>query len=386
MVRRQRSRWRWFREARVFRPVIGVGGSRCDDALCCRTTPATERLVSLTHEMSTRDITLVTGASGFLGTHLVEQLLADGVRVRGLVRSASRAARSLPSGVEIVEGDVTDRDSVRRAMQDVAVVQHMASTFRTAKVPAAVHRAVHVDGTRIVLEEATQAGVDRVVHTSTCGVHGDVKSIPGTETSPYAPGDAYQITKLEGEQLALAYGREHGLAVSVVRPTTMYGPGDLRLLKMFRGIARRRFPIIGSGNVLTHFAYVTDVVQGLTLAASAPAAVGEPFLIGGNESRTLNDVVAMIASALDTEPLNVRLPVWPFYVAGVACEVACMPFGIEPPIFRRRVAFFTKNRAFSVDKARRLLGYEPRVGLEEGIRETARWYASEGLLGPSRHE
>lgn len=335
--------------------------------------------------MSTRNITLVTGASGFLGSHLVRQLREDGVVVRALVRSASRAAQALPSDIEIVEGDVTDRDSVRKAMANVRVVQHLASTFRTAKVPAAVHRAVHVDGTRIILEEALRAGVERVVHCSTCGVHGDVKEIPATETSPFSPGDSYQSTKLEGELLALDFWREHGLEVSVVRPTTMYGPGDLRLLKMFRGIARRRFPIIGSGEVLTHFAYVTDVVQGLTLAATEPAAVGEAFLIGGTDSRPLNEVVQLIADTVGTQPLGVHLPAWPFFMAGVACEVACMPFGLEPPIYRRRVAFFTKNRSFSVDKARRLLGYEPQVELEQGVQETAQWYASQGLLEPRRN-
>lgn len=327
------------------------------------------------------NVVLVTGASGFLGSRLVRQLQADGVHVRAMVRSPQKAVDILPSGVTIVQGDVTDAESVRQSMDGVNVVYHLASTFRTAKVPASVHRLVHVDGTRNVLEAALEAGVGRVVHCSTCGVHGDVAEIPATETTEFAPSDAYQLTKLEGEQLALGFYREHGLPVTVVRPTTIYGPGDLRLLKLFRGIAHRRYPMIGSGETLSHFSHVADIARGMRLAASIPSAVGEAFLLGGSESRSLWDLYEMIAEAVGSRPLPVRLPAWPFFAAGAICEAVCVPFHIEPPLFRRRVAFFTKNRAFSIEKARRVLGFEPQVPLAAGIQETANWYASRGLLG-----
>src|SRR5690606_7995202 len=270
--------------------------------------------------------------------------------------------------------------SVRRAMKGVSTVYHLASTFRTAKVPASVHHAVHVDGTRHVLEAARDEGVELLVHCSTCGVHGDVVEIPARETTPYAPGDAYQSTKLEGEQLALQFHKEHGLPVTVVRPTTIYGPGDLRLLKLFRGIARKRLPMLGSGETLSHFGHVADIARGMRLAAVTPEAVGEAFLLGGTESRSLRELFEMIADAVGSTPPRVRLPAWPFFAAGAVCEAICVPLHVEPPIFRRRVAFFTKNRSFSIEKARRVLGFEPQVGLAEGLRETADWYAAQGLL------
>jgi dihydroflavonol-4-reductase len=331
--------------------------------------------------MNTGNTVLVTGAAGFLGGHLIRQLLEDGQRVRALVRSPAKAREVLPGTVEIVQGDVTDPASLGPALRDVGVVYHLASTFRTAKVPGSVHYEVHVDGTRNMLEASRKAGVQMFVQCSTCGVHGDVREIPARETTPFAPGDSYQRTKLLGEQLALEYHRAHGLPVTVVRPTTLYGPGDLRLLKMFRGIARRRFPMIGSGETLAHFGFVTDVARGMRLAASNPAAVGEAFLLGGSESRSLSDIYEMIAEAVGTRPLPVKLPAWPFFAAGAVCELVCTPLRIEPPIFRRRVAFYTKNRAFTVEKATQLLGYEPRVSLEEGIKATADWYAAQGLLG-----
>lgn len=332
--------------------------------------------------MSAGSIALVTGAAGFLGSELVRQLHLAGTPVRAFVRSAERARRILPPDVEIVEGDVVDEASVRRAMRGVGVVYHLASTFRTARTLAAEHRRVHVDGTRHVLQAALDEGASRVVHCSTCGVHGDVAEIPATEETAFAPSDDYQRTKLEGELLARDFGREHGLEVAVVRPTMLYGPGDLRMLKMFRGIQRGRFPLIGWGKTLTHYGYGADVVRGMRLAATVPAAAGEAFLLGGNEILPLDQVCAMIAEAVGASPPRLRLPAWPFFAAGAACEAICIPLGIEPPIYRRRVAFFTKNRAFSIEKARRILGYEPEVSLAQGIRCTAAWYRDQGLLDP----
>ena len=138
--------------------------------------------------------------------------------------------------------------------------------------------------------------------------------------------------------------------------------------------------MIGSGQAHYHFVYIDDLVQGYLLAGEKEEAIGDSFLIGGLESPTLNELVTLIAEILEVKPPRWRIPVAPIYYAGWLCELLCKPFGIEPILHRRRVAFFTKNREFKVDKARRLLGYEPRTSLREGFRRMIDWYRQEGLV------
>ena len=179
--------------------------------------------------------------------------------------------------------------------------------------------------------------------------------------------------------------RQHGLSLAVARPTAIYGPGDLRLLKLFSLIAKRRFIILGDGEIFYHLVYVDDLVRGFRLLATSPAAAGDVFILGGAEYRSLNDLGAMIARIVHAPPPRIKLPAWPFQMAGSVVERVCKPLGIAPPIYRRRVDFFTKSRAFTIEKARRVLGYEPQVPLEEGLARTARWYQEHGYLPAVQH-
>ena len=323
---------------------------------------------------------LVTGGTGFTGAHLVAVLAAEGHDVRVLARSAARARETLPADVDVVVGDITDGLAVNTAMEGREVVYHLATSFREAGIPDERHRAVHVDGTRHVLEAAAREGTRRVVHVSTVGVLSHIERPPADETYPHTPGDIYQQTKSEAEHLALGYWRERGVPVTVAWPTTIYGPGDMRLLKMFRMIARRRFVMLGSGETFLHMVHVADLVRGLRLLADHPAAPGEVFILGGDGYTTLNDIAARVARSVGAPPPRLRFPALPFQLAGSLCERICIPLGIEPPIYRRRVDFFTKSRAFSIEKARRMLGYAPQVDLDAGLEETARWYREHGHL------
>lgn len=326
------------------------------------------------------DRALVTGGTGFTGSHLVRSLIAAGHSVRVLARSAERARALLPREVEIVEGDVTDPAAVGASVRGCDVVFHLAAAFREAGIPDSRYREVHVDGTRYLLEAARAEGVRRFVHCSTIGVHGHVRNPPANEETEHAPGDIYQATKSEGERLALDFQRQHDFPLTVARPATIYGPGDMRMLKLFRMIARRRFVMLGSGEACLHMVHVDDLVHGLHLLAAEPAAIGEAFILAGPEYLPLNTIVALIAQAVGVPAPRLHLPVAPFWLAGAITEAVCVPLRIEPPIYRRRVAFFTKNRAFTIEKARRLLGWEPQIDTETGIRQTAAWYRDEGLL------
>ncbi len=327
-------------------------------------------------------LTLVTGATGFTGSHLARALAADGERVRVIARSASRAHALLPPQVEVFEGELLDPVSIRRAVQDVKVVYHLAAAYREARHGDSHYRAVNVAASGNLLEAAVANGVERYVHCSTVGVHGDIASPPADEETAYGPGDVYQVSKCEAEQLALSY--RDRLALSVARPTAIYGPGDTRLLKMFRMVARRRFPLLGGGENYYHMVYVNDLVRGLRLLGTHARAVGEVFILGGERYHKLSELSGMIAAAAGVPAPWLRLPARPFQIAGSICETLCRPLGIEPPIHRRRVDFFTKSRAFTIEKAQRLLGYRPRVGLEQGIKATLDWYVEQGHIGGFR--
>jgi dihydroflavonol-4-reductase len=327
---------------------------------------------------------LVTGATGFTGGHLAQYLASRGDEVRALVRPRSRArfdASALPKhGVRACDGDLTDVGSLGRAMEGVEVVYHIAATYREAGQPDSAYRAINVEGTRNVLDVAHAFNVRRVVHCSTGGVHGHIENPPANEDAPFNPGDVYQETKLAAETLAREFATSSGLDVVVARPIGIYGPGDRRFLTMFRGLARGRFPMIGSGKPFYHLTFIDDLIEGFRLCGTVPAAKGRAYILAGPRYTTLEQLVQMVARELKVVPPRVHLPVWPFWTAGLLCELVCVPLRIEPPIYRRRVDFYTKSRAFNTTRARTELGFAPKVDLEEGIKRTADWYRAEGLL------
>jgi dihydroflavonol-4-reductase len=326
---------------------------------------------------------LVTGATGFTGGHLARALAASGDHVRALVRHLSPDIVANLPDVEVVIGDLRDAASLERAAEGVELVYHIAAIYRQAGLRDNEYRAVNAEAVRTVIHAAKAGGARRVVHCSTVGVHGDVEHPPANEDAPLRPGDIYQETKLEGERVAREAARETGVEVVIARPTGIYGPGDRRLLKLFRGIARRRFVILGDGEIFYHLTYIEDLVEGFRLCGTVPAAAGRTYILAGGEVTTLNALIGLIASEAGVRPPRVHLPVWPFWTAGALCELVCSPFGIEPPLYRRRVDFFTKSRAFDISRARAELGYAPQVALRDGIQRTLSWYRQADWIPPS---
>jgi nucleoside-diphosphate-sugar epimerase len=323
---------------------------------------------------------LVTGATGFTGGHLARGLAARGHVVRALVRDPARAPDLERRDIQIVSGDLRDRKSIRSAVIGVDVVYNIAAIYREAGTAPRVYTEVNATAVGELVEAASAEGVRRVVHCSTVGVHGDVEHPPANEDSPLKPGDIYQRSKLEGERIAREAGRRLGIEVTIARPSGIYGPGDRRLLKLFRGVARSRFPMLGRGEIYYHLTYIDDLVEGFVRCGEHPAAAHRTYILAGGEVTTLNVLVKLIAEIAGARPPRSHWPVWPFWIAGAACEAVCAPFGIEPPLYRRRVDFYTKSRAFDIARARTDIGYEPRVGLREGITRTLAWYREHGWL------
>jgi len=323
--------------------------------------------------------TLVTGAGGTAGGALCRRLAREGGRVVGLVHGRRSAEELARDGVEPFVADVTDPASLAAPFRGVDRVFHLAAAFRREHASRGEFHRVNVEGTRNVLDAAEKAGVSRFVHCSTVGVHGDVKNPPAAEDAPFAPRDHYQRSKLEGELLA----RERfaaGLPGATVRPVGIYGPGDRRFLKLFRLIDRGVFVMLGSGKGLYHMTYIDDLTEGFLLCGEKPEAVGETFIIGGPRAVPLRELAAAVADALGRPRPRLRFPYTPVVTAAWACERICRIFGVAAPLYPRRVSFFHGDRSFSIEKARRLLGYEPAVPLREGLARTAAWYRREGWL------
>ena len=323
---------------------------------------------------------LVTGGTGFTGRHLCERLIKDGHQVRTIARKPTAATHLNRLGVEIIPGDIRDFDTALKATTSVEKVYHIAALYRREGVPRRMFWDVNVTGTENLLKASLANDVARFIHCSTVGVHGGIKQSPANEDTPYGPGDHYQESKTEGEKIAIRFMQQKQIAVTVFRPAPIYGPGDLRFLKLFKAIHNRRFWMVGSGNVFYHLTYIDDLIQGILLCGTINGAVGRIYIIGGNEYVTLSTLVTLIAQALAVRPPDRRIPLWPVYALGYACESICRPFGIDPPLYRRRVDFFRKNRAFDISKAKRELGFEPKTDLKTGIALTAEWYQKEGLL------
>lgn len=322
----------------------------------------------------------LTGASGYTGGHILERLLARGDEVRALVREDSRVESSLAGRTDIVRGVLGNAADARRLVEGCEAVVHVAAVYRTAGHPDDYYRQINVEGTRHLLEASKAEGIRRFVHTSTVGVHGDVKNPPADENAPIAPSDIYQETKAEADALTREFGRAHGLEVAIVRPGAIYGPGETRLLKVFKAIARGRYAVVGSGRPHYHLVYIDDLVEGFLLALDRPEAAGETFLIAGPDSISQNDLARKVAKATGGSVWPFHIPAWPIQRLGDLVEGVCVPLGLEPPLHRRRVDFWTKNRSFSIEKARRLLGYAPKVDSTEGIERTARWYRDQSWI------
>jgi len=322
---------------------------------------------------------LVTGATGFTGGHLARALAAAGHQVRALVRKEGPHEDLRAAGIELTIGDLRDAGALARAVEGVDVVYNIAALYRQAGLSTDTYRAVNATAVGELVEHSALAGVRRVVHCSTVGVHGDVEHPPANEDAPLRPGDVYQRTKVEGEERAREAAARSGIEVTIARPSGIYGPGDRRLLKLFRQTIRR-FPTLGRGEIYYHLTYIDDLVEGFRLCGEHPAAANRTYILAGSEVTTLNEVIALIASVAGVRPQTLHLPVWPFWVTGAVCEAVCAPLGIEPPIYRRRVDFFTKSRAFDISRARTEIGYAPGTSLREGMRRTLTWYRDHGWL------
>jgi dihydroflavonol-4-reductase len=324
---------------------------------------------------------LVTGATGFTGSFLIRRLVELGVSVKAIARGRSNIEKFKGLPIEWIRGEVFDPETIKQGVAGVEFIFHVAAAYREAKIQDKDYHNVHVVSTKLLAEEAIKSPTfKRFVHVSTVGVHGHIENPPADENAPFAPGDVYQNTKLEGELWIREFAKQHKMSLAVVRPAAILGPGDERLLKVFKMASKPVFPLLGFGRCLYHLIHVEDLVELMIQAAVHPAAEGEVFICGNEEPVELVEFGRIVAGIIGRNLKVVRIPVTPFMIVAALCEWICKPLGIEPPIYRRRVAFFTKDRAFNTEKIRQKLGYKYRFTNKTGIEATAKWYIQQGWL------
>lgn len=325
---------------------------------------------------------LITGGTGFIGSRLARGARRAGheVRVTGMTNTAAESANQreleaagadvLLAGLEEVAGDAA-------LLEGLDALVHLAAAQHEMNVADEHFRKVNVEGTRLLLDAAKAAGVRRFVYGSTIGVYGNRDGLI-SEATPPAPDNIYGRTKLEAERLVLRRAGEQ--PVTAIRISETYGPGDRRLLKLFRAVSKGSFFNIGPGQNLHHPVFIDDLAAGILLAAEHPAALGEAFVLPGREAVTTDAMIAAVAAAVGRPTPSLRVPLWPLSAAAAAMETTLRPLGIQPPLHRRRMDFFRKSFHFDPTKAREQLGFAPKIGFAEGAKLTAAWYRQTGDL------
>ena len=314
---------------------------------------------------------LITGAGGFIGSHLVDSQLEKGNSVRAADLEFGRLAHTAGRpNLEIIQADITDADLVKQLVSGIDVVHHLASAHLDVSLTDEHYRRVNVGATLSLLQAAQQAGVRRFVHCSSVGVIGNVQNPPADETTACQPTNIYEQTKLEGERAVLEFAHRTAYPVVVARPAWVYGPRCPRTEKLFRTISKGRFLIFGSGKNLRHPVYVSDAVHGLELCADTEEISREVFIIAGDEPVQVAELVGVISRELGVRPPKVHLPVVLGLLGGLTLELSFKLLKRQPPFSRRSVDFFLKHNAYAIDKARRMLGFQPQVDLQTGIRKT----------------
>lgn len=324
---------------------------------------------------------LITGATGFVGGHLAEACHQRGFPVTTIARSTSDTSLLESLGTQIVRGDLSDPAAVEKALADVQVVVHCA-----AKVgdwgDVADYRAINVEALRGLLAACQSRGIHRFVHLSSLGVY-EARHHHGTDERVPLPAqhmDGYTQTKVEAEQLVMQANRVHGLPTVIVRPGFIYGPRDRTLMpKIIARMRNRQLRYIGWGGrkLALNTIYVGNLVDAIFLAVEKPEAVGQIFNLTDGERVTKQQFVQTVIAGLGLPRLRPLVP--PFWlarlIAGISEGMARRAGAREAPTLTQAgLKFMALNLDFSIEKARRELGYQPRVSFADGMEQTMAWY------------
>jgi len=319
---------------------------------------------------------LVSGATGLIGKNLVEFLLQKGYSVRVLVRDKKRVEDI--SNVEIFEGDLTRATSLAGIEKDIDVVVNCAGTLGKWNTDKADLYKVNVQGSINLLERFIDKGLHRFIHLSAAGVTGPLGD-KVDESYDCRPVTAYEKTKLSGEKKILELSRLWNIQVSVLRPAFTYGEGDLHKLALFKAVKKGKFIFVNNGKSGIHPVYIGDLISGILLAIKK-GRNGAIYIIGGERPVTQKELVYTIADNLGVKRPGLSIPYWFAWFAASFLEILGKAFSFEPVITRSRAMMMGRNFGYSINKARKELGYAPEINMQEGIARTINYYKKNGLL------
>lgn len=319
----------------------------------------------------------VTGATGFIGAHFIERALAEGHQIIGLYRSDGPRHRTCiehlrARGADLRRGDILAPESFVGALAGVDRVCHFAAAFRESGADQAYFDRMNVEGTTSVAQAAAANGVKRFVHCGTAGIYG--QRVAGTidEKTPIRPWNSYERSKLAADERVRSIASAAAMEYVILRPTAVYGPRDERLLKLFRSVAKGRFPLFGRGEGRRHMIYVTDLADAFLRACTSASAANRELIIAGPKAVPLREMLQTIARAANRPAFGPRLPLKPMLALAALVEDICKVFKVKPPIYRRRMDFYLNDAAFDSKQAQTVLGWQPKVDLAEGFAATLR--------------
>jgi len=329
---------------------------------------------------------LITGATGFVGGHIAEACVQKGHQVTAVVRPGSDTHLLRTWGVALHEGDFGDTNLMRRLVTEADVVVHAAAKIGDWG-PVEEYRRVNVDGLRGLLEACKGQALSRFIHLSSLGVYGP-RHHHGTDESESLPArhrEGYAQSKVEAEQLALHYYRDFGVPVVVLRPGFVYGPRDRTVMpRMIEGLRLGTLRYPGArGRRCLNTIFVRNLVQAVFLAVEREQAVGQVYNLTDGEFVSKRQFVETVADAMGLPHPTRTPPLWLAYAVTWCCEALAHLRGAkEAPLFNfTRLKFMGLNLDFSIEKARRELGYNPRYSFAEGMAETMAWYREPETAG-----
>ena len=318
---------------------------------------------------------LVTGAGGFIGCHLCNDLAKRGNSVIGVdLYYPEKFEKDRENSLQLASGDYRSHSLMKELLRGVEVVFHLASAHLEISLPESEYWDINVHSLRPFIELADQSGVKRFVHVSSTGVYGNLETWPADEETACKPQNVYGETKMMGEIEANEYYEETNFPIVILRPSWVYGPGCPRTLKIYKALHSGHFVMIGRGNNLRHPVYIQDMLSAFILAMEAESAVGETFIIGGNQAYTTTELVESFCKALDLPEPRIKLPMSLGKFIALGSEILFRLSIKEPPVSRRSLEFFNTNNSFDISKAKKILGFNPSFSLAEGLKETQPWF------------